>query len=153
MSDQEMTKNSIICLQQKPSQSFLIYRIQSKNIFTEKELFKEKWEWRTEQKKWKEGFFTALATAIKKEPIISIRKYANKLKVLEKTVRTAINQDLSPDLKSLDYATWGFLENKTNATFHRNIGSLKTAIGEEWNKTSEEFILKAWKSFRRRMME
>ena len=46
---------------------------------------------------------------------------------------------------------WGVLEDKTNATFHRNIGSLKTAIEEEWNKMSEEFILKACKSFRRRV--
>ena len=40
---------------------------------------------------------------------------------------------------------WGVLENKTNATSHPNIGSLKTAIEEEWIKMSEEFILKACK--------
>ena len=40
---------------------------------------------------------------------------------------TAIKQDLSPDLNPLDYA----------------IGSLKTAIEQEWNKMSEKFILKA----------
>ena len=39
------------------------------------------------------------------------------------------------------------LENKTNAPSHPNIGSLKTAIEEEWNKMSEEFILNACKSF------
>ena len=54
----------------------------------------------------------------------------------------------SPDLKSLDYAVWGILENKTNPTSYPNIGSLKTAIEEEWNKTSEKFILKAFRSFR-----
>ena len=43
------------------------------------------------------------------------------------------------------------LENKTNATSHPNIGSLKTAVVEEWNKMSEEFILKTDKSFRRRV--
>ena len=32
-----------------------------------------------------------------------------------------------------------------------NIGSLKTAIEQEWNKMSEEFILKPRKSFRRRV--
>ena len=57
----------------------------------------------------------------------------------------------SPDLNSLDYAIWGILINKTNATSHSNIGSLKTAIEEKWNKISEEFILKARKSFRRRV--
>ena len=36
-----------------------------------------------------------------------------------------------------------YLENQTNAAYHLNIGSLKTAIEEEWNKTSEEFISKA----------
>ena len=41
------------------------------------------------------------------------------------------------------------LENKTNATFHPNIGLLKTAIEEEWNKTSQVFILKACKWFRK----
>ena len=51
------------------------------------------------------------------------------------------------DLNSLDCAPWGVLENKTNAISHPNIGSLKTAIEEEWNKISEEFILKAYKWF------
>ena len=54
-------------------------------------------------------------------------------------------------LTPFDYAIWGVLENKTNATSHPNIGSLKTAFEEEWNKMSEEFILKACKSFRRRV--
>ena len=35
--------------------------------------------------------------AIKKDPTTSIRKHANELKVHEKTVRTAIKQDLNPD--------------------------------------------------------
>ena len=54
---------------------------------------------------------------------------------------------IKPDHNHLDYALWGILENKTHATSHLNIGSLKTAIEEEWNKMSEEFILKACKSF------
>ena len=65
-------------------------------------------------------------------------------------MRTAIKHDLSPDHNPLDYAIAGVWENKTNATSHQNIGSLKTAIEVEWNKMLEEFILKAWKSFRRR---
>ena len=62
-----------------------------------------------------------------------------------KKTREDSNLDLSPNLNLLDYA----LENKTNVT--SNIVSLKTAIEEEWNKMSEEFILKAYKSFRRRV--
>ena len=65
--------------------------------------------WWIEQKR-KEGFLTALATAFK-DFTASIRKHANELKVHEKTVRTAIKQDLSPDLNPLDYATWGLLVN------------------------------------------
>ena len=56
---------------------------------------------------------------------------------------------LSPDLKPLDYALWGVLENKTNTTSHPNIGLLNTAFEEEWIKMSEEFFLKKRKSFRR----
>ena len=75
-------------------------------------------------KKRKEDFLTALATAIQKNPTTAIRKHANKLKVHEKTVRTAIKQNLSPDPNPFDYAIWVVLENKPNATSHPNIGSL-----------------------------
>ena len=64
-------------------------------------------------------------------------------------MRKAIKQDLNPDVNPLDYTIWGILQNETNAISHPNIGSPKTAIEEEWNKMSEEFILKAWKSFQR----
>ena len=50
---------------------------------------------------------------------------------------------IKPDRNSLDCAIWGVLENKTNETSHPYIGLLKTAIEKEWNKMSEEFILKA----------
>ena len=99
----------------------------------------------------KKALLTVLATTLKKDPTTSIRKHANELKVHEKTVRIAIKQDSSPDFNSLDYAFWGVLENKTNATSYRNIGSLKTVIEEEWNKMSEEFVLKVCKSFRKRV--
>ena len=58
---------------------------------------------------------------------------------------------MKPDLNPLDYAKWHILENKTNATSHPNIGSLKTAIGDEWDKISEDFILLAGKLFWRRV--
>ena len=48
----------------------------------------------------------------------------------------------------LDYAIWGVVESKTNATSLPNISLLKFAIEEKWNKMSEEFILRACKSFR-----
>ena len=80
---------------------------------------------------------------IKKDSITSIRKHTNDLKVLKKPVRTTIKQDLSLDLNLLDYAIWSVLENKTSATYHPNFRLLKTVIEKEWNKISEEFILKA----------
>ena len=54
-----------------------------------------------------------------------------------------------PDLKLLDFAIWGVLENKTNATSNLNIGSLKTVIEKRWNQMSEEFILKPYNLYRR----
>ena len=84
---------------------------------------------------------------MKIEPTKLIRKHANELKVHEKTVKTAIKQGLNP----LGYAIWGVLKSKTGATSYPNIGSLKTAIEEKWNKMSEEFLLKVCKSFRKRV--
>ena len=49
-------KEFITCLTPKPGQSFFVYPIQNKeNIFTEKQLFKDKEGWRIEQKR-KEAF-------------------------------------------------------------------------------------------------
>ena len=147
----------MICLTPKPSQSFFVYRIsrcselwpcdrlprlerQRKAIkITEKGFFKGK--------KWKGGFLIALVKAIKKEPTTSVTKHINELKVDEETVRTITKQDLSSDVKPLGNTMWGDSENKTNSTSIPNIGSLKTAIAEEWIKISEEFISKARKSF------
>ena len=85
-------------------------------------------------------FLSALAAAIK-DLTASIRKHTNELKVHKKTVKKAIKRELSTDLTpSLDYVINDVLENKTNATFHPNICTLKTAIEEKWNKMSEESI-------------
>ena len=93
-----------------------------RKILTEKVFFLTKRDgWRIEQKIEKK----ALASEIKKGPTMSIRKHAYELEVHEKTVRTAIKQDLSSDLKPLDYTIWGVLENKAIATTHPNIGPLK----------------------------
>ena len=53
----------------------------------------------------------------------------------------------SSGINPLDYAIWGILENKTNATSHSIIVLLKTTLIEEWNKMCEEFILKVCNSF------
>ena len=92
------------------------------------------------KKRNKKGFLTPPDRVIKKDPRKIIIEPANELKVHKKTVRTSIKQDLSPDLNHLDIAIWDILKNKTNATSHLNIGSLKTAIDKEWNKISDEFF-------------
>ena len=59
MSDQEKNdKESIICLTPKPSQSFFVNLIQSKErIFSEKELFKKKsGDWALNKKNEKKAF-------------------------------------------------------------------------------------------------
>ena len=45
----------------------------------------------------------------------------------------------------------GRLENQINATSYSNIGSLKSAFEEQWNKMFEKFILKACKFFQGRV--
>ena len=105
-----------------------------RNFFLQKKSFLRKRESRLSNQKQKEGFFFI---PIKMDPTTSIRMYSYELKVKEKIVRTAIKQDLSPDLNPLDYTIWGILENKTNVTSHPNIGSLKSAVEEKGKKISE----------------
>ena len=113
----------MIYLTPKPSQSFYVYRIQSKEKLLLKNCFLRKRRSRDWKKNEKKVFFlTALVNAIKKDPTMSIRKHTNGLKVHEKTVWPVIKQDLSPD------AIWGVLENKTNTTSHPNINSFKVLI-------------------------
>ena len=143
----------MICLTPKSNQSFFVYLMHRKEFFfflQWKSFLRERRSGRLNKRR-KEGFFwTVLAKTIKKDSTTSIRKNANESKIHEKTVRTAIKQNLISDRNPLDYAIWSVLENLINTTSHPDIGSLKTAIVKEWNKMSEEFLLKACKSFRRR---
>ena len=54
-----------------------------------------------------------------------------KPKIISKIIGVFLWPPSSPDPNSMDYTIWAVLENKTNATSHPNIGSLKTAIEEE----------------------
>ena len=117
----------MMCLTSKPSQSFFVYCIQSKKNFCRKRAFYGKGREKHWTKYKKEGFLISLARAIKMNP--TIRKHSKELNVHEKTVRTAIKQDSNHN--PLNYAPWSILQNNTNATSYRNIGSLKTAIAEE----------------------
>ena len=111
----------------KPNFLCLSY-INLKKMFYIKNNFLRKTGSRGLNKKWKQGFLTALPTEIKKYLTASIRKNANEWKVCDKTVRTVIKEDLSLDLNLIDYAILDVLERKTS---HPLIGSLKTAIEEE----------------------
>ncbi len=57
----------------------------------------------------------------------------------------------SPDLNVMDYAIWGILEARVNATAHRSLDSLKRAVKREWNKLSMHQIRAAVGSWRRRL--
>ena len=99
MSKKRNNKEFMICLTLKPSQSFLVYKAKKKYFFYRKSTFLRK-------------FLTGLATAIKKNPIASIKTYTNELEVHNKTQRTAIVTKFEPH----DYVIRGVLENKTNAS-------------------------------------
>src|SRR5271165_2778835 len=55
----------------------------------------------------------------------------------------------SPDLNVMDYAIWGVLEARVNATVHRTLDSLKRAVQREWAKLSMHLIRTAVGSWRR----
>ena len=57
----------------------------------------------------------------------------------------------SPDLNVMDYAIWGILEARVNATKHKSLESLKRAVQREWEKLSMEVIRTAVNSWRRRL--
>ena len=69
-----------------------------------------------------------------------MRKHANELKAHEKTVRTAIKQDLKPDLNTIDYVIWGVLENKTNATFIQILIRLRLLLRRNWIKCVKNLL-------------
>ena len=103
MSKERNDKEYMIYLTQKPTKSFFVYRIPSKEIFfTEMRFLRKRRELWIEQKR-KEGFLTAPVTAMKKDPKASTRKRANELKVHEKIQRKTNKQNLSSDLNPLDY--------------------------------------------------
>ena len=70
----------------------------------------------------------------KQQRIYDLLKTKTNLKKFFEITGVSLWLSSSPDLNHLDYTLWGILENKTNATSHPNIGSLKIAIEEEWNK-------------------
>lgn len=55
----------------------------------------------------------------------------------------------SPDLNPLDYAIWGTLEARVNATQHRSLNELKRAVQREWKKLSMGMVcssIELWRS-------
>ena len=93
MSKKRNDKESMICLTLKPSQSLFAYHTHTKKKNLIKKSFLGKRRSEGLNRKWKDGFLTALTLAVKEDPTTSIRKHNNELKVHEKTVTTAIKQD------------------------------------------------------------
>ena len=93
-------KECIICLMLKPSQVSLSIVYKANKKLQKKNFLSKGWRGELNKKRKKKCFLTALTTMIKKDPTVSIRKFANELTVHKKTVRTAIKQDLSPNLNS-----------------------------------------------------
>ena len=65
-----------------------------------------------------------------KEKNLWFAKRQNQTKTNSEIIGVSLWHQLNPDLNTIDCAIWGVLENKTNATSHPNISSLKTAIKE-----------------------
>ena len=87
-----------------------------------------------------------------KESMICLTPKPNhKKKKNSEIIGISLRATSSSDYNPINYAIWGVLENKANATSHPNIRSLKTVIDDKWNEMFEEFSLKACKSFRRRV--
>ena len=87
----------------------------------------------------------------KQQRIYDLLNAKTKPKRISEIIGVSLRPPWSLNLNPLDYATCGILEDKTNAISHPNIGWLKTAFEEEWNKMSEKFILKACKLFQRQV--
>ena len=141
----------MICLTVKPNQSF--YTKQGKKtffFFYWKRAFKEKEEWISEQKT-KRKIFNCSRYGNQEGPHIVHKKVHEWIESPRDKYENSNSTRFKPRprLPWLDYME--SFTKQTNATSHPNIGSLKTAIEEEWNKISEEFILKACKSFWRRI--
>ena len=68
VSKKRNNKESMICLMLKTSQSLFIWYIQSKEKILQQKSFLRKKGSGGSNNKWKEGFLTALAMAIKKNP-------------------------------------------------------------------------------------
>ena len=90
VSKERNQKESMVCLKTKSRQSFLVYCIQSKEEILSRKGFIRKRGSGELNKKRNGGFWTALATVIKKNLTTSIRKHDNELNVHKNAVRTAI---------------------------------------------------------------
>ena len=67
----------------------------------------------------------------KKRQIYDLLTAETKPKIFSEITGVSLWPPSRPDLNPLEYAILGVLENKTDATYHLNIGSLKNVIAEE----------------------
>ena len=102
MSEQEKKQQRIYDLlyaKTNPKFPCLLYTNKILSFYSKRDFLRKKGSVGLKKKKTKEDFLTAPASAIKLGLLTSIRKCANQLISHNKTVRTAILQDLNPDIK------------------------------------------------------
>eukprot|EP00096_Caligus_rogercresseyi_P015643 TRINITY_DN8118_c0_g1_i2.p1 TRINITY_DN8118_c0_g1~~TRINITY_DN8118_c0_g1_i2.p1 ORF type:complete len:163 (+),score=37.01 TRINITY_DN8118_c0_g1_i2:301-789(+) len=57
----------------------------------------------------------------------------------------------SPDANPLDYSFWVQVESKAYTARHPNVEALKTAVDEEWNRMTTDYIKRTCSTFRKRI--
>ena len=67
----------------------------------------------------------------KRRQNVGLGERRNQAKKISEIIEVSLWPPSCLDINPIDFAIWGLLENKTNATFHPHIGSLKTAFEEE----------------------
>ncbi|QQP40579.1 Putative transposable element [Caligus rogercresseyi] len=56
-----------------------------------------------------------------------------------------------PDANPLDYSFWVQVESKACTVRHPNVEALKTAVNEEWNRMTTDYIKRTCSTFRKRI--
>ena len=124
MSELETTRNNDLLNAKTKQNIFGCPNRKQRISFKKMELFKKKKGGLRIDQKTQRRLFNWLSWSDEKETTTSIRKHANELKVHEKTGRRTIKQDLSPNFKPLDHASW--------YNFLPNIGDIDTRLTKAW---------------------
>ncbi|QQP51528.1 Uncharacterized protein FKW44_012930, partial [Caligus rogercresseyi] len=123
---------------------------------------------RSRSKKRPPEFLYKLQKRIKDDPGTSMRDLAAKMNVDEKTITTAVHEDLrikltivfwskemwppsSPNCYPFDFYVWGVLERESNKPAHNSIVSLKASILEAVASMNREHLVNACTRFQSKL--